>query len=275
MNPSARLLQLLSLLQSRRFWSGEQLAEALEVTPRSVRRDIEKVRSLGYPVHATGGVGGGYSLGAGTELPPLPLDDDEAIAVAVGLRAAMTGSVGGLEMAALGALQKLHRVLPQHLRERMTALQAVSIGLPDQGPQVDGLLLTTVARACQEGVLLEFGYLTRDGERSQRKVEPVRLAHTRRCWYLVAWDRHRDAWRTFRVDRMTTPLTSHTFRPRPLPADDLLLGWHARSPGSSGGTRSGSASRVRRTPSPRASRSGAASCRTDRTAASWRPEATT
>src|SRR6478735_226067 len=134
---SARLLRVLALLQSRRFWSGEALAAELGVTERSVRRDVDRLRSLGYPVHAAAGVGGGYQLGAGRELPPLPLEDDEAVAVAVGLRAAASGPVRGLEEASVRALAKLEQVLPKRLRRRVNALQEVSVRMGEQGASVD------------------------------------------------------------------------------------------------------------------------------------------
>ncbi len=218
---SARLLKALSLLQSRRFWTGRELADALAVTERSVRRDVDRLRALGYPVAATSGVGGGYALGAGADLPPLPLDDDEAVAVAVGLRAAATGPVGGLEEAAIRALGKLEQVLPQRLRARLGSLEAVSVRLADLGPVVDGEVLAAVANACREEALLSFTYRDRNGAPTTRRVEPYRLVHTSRRWYLVAFDRDRDDWRTFRVDRVATPRAGHPFRPRPLPAEDL------------------------------------------------------
>ncbi len=219
---SARLLKLLSLLQARRFWTGEELAEALGVTERSVRRDVDRLRTLGYPVHATAGTGGGYRLGAGKDLPPLPLDDEEAVAVAVGLRAAATGSVTGLEEAAVRALVKLEQVLPKRLRHRVQALQAVSVRLQDAGPTVDAEVLATVANACRDEQSLRFGYEAHKGAPSERLVEPYRLVHTSSRWYLLAFDRNRGGWRTFRVDRIRgAPTPGPRFTPRPLPSDDV------------------------------------------------------
>ena len=169
---SARLLRLLSLLQSRRFWRGGELAAALGVTERSVRRDVGKLRSLGYPVHAEAGVGGGYQLGAGQELPPLPLEDEEAVAVAVGLRAAASGAVAGLEEASVRALTKLEQVLPRRLHRRVQALEAVSVRLPDAGPTVDAAVLSALAAACREEHQVRFAYQARAGAPSSRRVEP-------------------------------------------------------------------------------------------------------
>lgn len=226
---SARLLKVLSLLQSRRFWKGAELAEALDVTERSVRRDIERLRELGYPVHATAGTGGGYRLGAGKELPPLPLDDDEATAVAVGLRAAAAGPMSGLEEASLRALTKLEQVLPKRLRRRIHALQAVSVQLRDAGPKIDAAVLAVLAGASRDAEQLQFEYSDRTGAPSVRRVEPYRLVHTSFRWYLLAWDLERDAWRTFRVDRIgPRPRVGRRFSPRPLPSEDVAA-WVSQS----------------------------------------------
>jgi predicted DNA-binding transcriptional regulator YafY len=215
---SARLLRLLSLLQARRGWSGPQLADRLGVTTRTVRNDVDRLRSLGYPVHGTPGVAGGYELGAGTSLPPLLLDDDEAVAVAVGLRTAAGGTVAGIDETSLQALAKLEQVLPSRLRHRVRALQAYTIAVPGRGPTVDAEVLTTVAGACRDHEQLRFDYRTHDGAASLRRVEPHRLVHTRGHWYLVAWDVDRGDWRTFRADRIAprTP-TGPRFTPRALP----------------------------------------------------------
>lgn len=213
---SARLLRLLSLLQTPRDWTGADLAERLDVDVRTVRRDIDKLRGLGYPVHATAGAAG-YRLGAGAKLPPLLLDDDEAIAVAVGLRGAATGTVAGIEDSSLRALTKLEQVLPSRLRHRVNQLHAVTVTVPNTGPTVDADTLTAVARACHDQHRLRFDYAS-----SVRTTEPHRLVHTGRYWYLVAWDLDRDAWRTFRVDRMSPRVpTGPRFTPRPLPDEDL------------------------------------------------------
>ncbi|WNG15678.1 helix-turn-helix transcriptional regulator [Cystobacter fuscus] len=220
---SARLLKVLSLLQSQRFWAGGELASQLGVTERSVRRDVDRLRTLGYPVHATAGVGGGYQLGAGKELPPLPLEDDEAVAVAVGLRAAAVGPVTGLEEAAVRALSKLEQVLPKRLRRRVNALQAVSVRLGDAaGPTVDAETLAVLANTCRDELQLRFEYGNREGEASERHVEPYRLVHTRFRWYLLAYDLGKEDWRTFRVDRIGPNLRpGRAFKPRPLPAEDV------------------------------------------------------
>lgn len=220
---SARLLRLLSLLQRRRFWAGPELAEALEVTERSVRRDVDRLRSLGYPVHATSGVGGGYQLGAGPELPPLPLEDDEAVAVAVGLRSVTHGPVRGLGEASLRALTKLEQVLPRRLQRRVQALDAVAIPLQRAGAGgIDAEVLSHLATACRDAEELSFSYRAGDGSRTSRTVEPYRLIHTAWRWYLLAYDLGRSDWRTFRVDRVEgRPLSGRTFAPRPLPSDDV------------------------------------------------------
>ncbi|HYI01325.1 YafY family protein [Hyalangium sp.] len=219
---SARLLKLLSLLQSRRFWVGGELASELEVTERSVRRDVDRLRSLGYPVHAAAGVGGGYQLGAGKELPPLPLEDDEAVAVAVGLRLAATGLVKGLEEASVRALGKLEQVLPKRLRRRVSALHAVSVRLGDAGPGIDAEALAVMANACRDSEVLRFDYSSHEGTVSARLAEPYRLVHSRYRWYLLAYDLEREGWRTFRVDRIgAMPRTGRRFKARPLPSEDV------------------------------------------------------
>src|ERR1700688_2490239 len=200
LNTSARLLRLLSLFQARRYWSGAELSERLEVTPRTVRRDVDRLRSLGYPVNSTSGAGGGYQLGAGATLPPLLLDDDEAVAVAVGLRTAASGTVSGIEEASVRALSKLEQVLPSRLSRRVSALHAFIVPLANPGPTVDAATLTAIAAACRDHEELRFGYHSRDGSPSVRAVEPHRLVHTGRRWYLAAWDTDRNYWRTFRVD---------------------------------------------------------------------------
>ncbi len=203
---SARLLQLLSLLQTRKDWPGADLADRLGVSARTVRRDVERLRDLGYPIQATMGTGGGYQLGAGAALPPLLLDDDEAVAVAVGLRTAAQGGVSGIEETSVRALAKLLQVLPSRLRRRVDALGAFTVPMPAGGPTVDSATLTLVAAACRDSERLRFDYERHDGTSGRRIVEPHRLVSHGRRWYLVAWDTGRDDWRTFRVDRMR-PLT--------------------------------------------------------------------
>ena len=179
---SARLLALLSLLQVRREWTGQELADRLEVGPRTIRRDVEKLRSLGYPVEAAPGVAGGYRLGAGGELPPLLLDDAEAVAVVVGLRTAASG-IAGIEETSVRALAKLEQVLPSRLRRRVSALGDVTSAFAIDGPRIDPDMLSTLAGACRDGVRGRFGYVARDERSSQRHVEPCALVHSGRRWY--------------------------------------------------------------------------------------------
>ena len=219
---SERLLRLLSLLQARRDWPGGDLASRLDVDVRTIRRDVERLRSLGYPVHATPGVAGGYRLGAGAALPPLLLDDDEAVAVAVGLRTAANGTISGIEETSLRALAKLEQVLPARLRPRVSALHSATISLGGGGPVIDAEVLTTIAGACRDHERLRFGYGDAQGAETSRSVEPLRLVHTGRRWYLVAFDLDRQDWRTFRVDRIAgVPVASFRFTPREPPSDDL------------------------------------------------------
>ncbi|GIH94821.1 helix-turn-helix transcriptional regulator [Planobispora siamensis] len=221
---SARLLRLLSLLQTPRDWSGPQLAERLGVTTRTIRNDVERLRGLGYPVHATPGAAGGYRLGAGASLPPLLLDDEEAVAVAVGLRTAAGGSVSGIEETSLRALAKLEQVLPSRLRHRVNALHAHTIRLPGTGPTVEADLLAAIAAASRDRERLRFDYVDHDGAGSLREAEPHRLVHARGRWYLVAWDTGRDGWRTFRADRirLRTP-NGPRFVPREPPEGDYAV----------------------------------------------------
>ncbi|WP_162824104.1 helix-turn-helix transcriptional regulator [Peterkaempfera bronchialis] len=215
---SARLLRLLSLLQTRPDWTGPELAERLGVTARTVRRDVDRLRELGYPVHATLGAAGGYRLGAGAALPPLLLDDEEAVAVAVGLRTAAGGTVEGMAESSVRALAKLEQVLPSRLRRRVNALQTATVALSGGGPTVDPQLLTVIASACRDRMRTRFHYQDHGGAESRRIAEPHRLVCTGWRWYLVAWDTDRDDWRTFRVDRITEPLpTGPRFEPRELP----------------------------------------------------------
>ena len=219
---SARLLRLLSLLQARRSWSGADLAAELEVTDRTLRRDVERLRSLGYPVGATSGVAGGYRLGAGAALPPLLLADDEALAVSLGLRSAASGNVSGMEEAALRALTKLDQVLPARLRKRMRSLHAAVAPSLSFGPRVDADLLMALATGAQARETLAFGYRDVRGRDTEREVEPQGLVHSGPYWYLVAWDLSRQDFRTFRVDRITTRARAgRRFTPRPVPGGDL------------------------------------------------------
>ncbi|WP_246081869.1 helix-turn-helix transcriptional regulator [Nocardioides litoris] len=225
MSTSARMLSLLSLLQTHRYWPGEELATRLEVSGRTLRRDIERLRDLGYVVDATRGVAGGYQLRAGGQLPPLVLEDDEAVAIAVGLRTAAAGSVGGLEETSVQALTKVVALMPTRLRRRMDALasQTDAPGPWSAGPSVDARVLTTLAQACRDDELLELDYAARGAEVTHRRVEPHRLVSLGRRWYLVAHDRDRHDWRSFRVDRVSAPvLTGQRFRPRDLPGGDAV-----------------------------------------------------
>ncbi|MFF7939850.1 helix-turn-helix transcriptional regulator [Nocardia gamkensis] len=218
---SARLLRLLSLLQSPRDWTGAELAERLDVDVRTVRRDIDKLRNLGYPVDATPGVAG-YRLGAGAKLPPLLLDDDEAVAVALGLRTAAGGTIAGIEDSSLRALAKLEQVLPARLRYRVSMLQSATVTVPAGGPTVDPDVLTAVAAAIRDNHRLRFDYRAHGGATSVRATEPHRLVHTGRRWYLVGWDVDRADWRTYRVDRLLPRIpTGPRFTPREAPDADL------------------------------------------------------
>jgi predicted DNA-binding transcriptional regulator YafY len=218
---STRLLQLLAMLQARRDWSGQELASRLEVSTRTIRTDIKRLRILGYPVEAAAGVGGGYRLGHGTTMPPLLLDDEEAVAVAVGLRTAAGAGVAGIEEAAVRALVKLEQMLPSRLRHRLDAMRAATVSVPAAGPTVDPAVLSVIAGAIRAVERLRFDYVDHDGMHTIRTVEPERLVVWGHRWYLLAWDVDRDGWRTFRVDRTTpkTP-TGPRFRRRTLTADD-------------------------------------------------------
>jgi predicted DNA-binding transcriptional regulator YafY len=218
---SSRLLDLLSLLQARRDWPGAELAERLEVSGRTIRRDVGRLRALGYPVESLTGPAGGYRLRAGAAMPPLLLDEDEAIAIAVGLRTAARASVTGIEETSVRALVKLEQVLPTHLRRRVAALGSATIAAPVAGPTVDPQHLTTIAAACRDSECLRFDYRSRDGTATRRELEPHSLVNLGRRWYLVGWDRRREDWRTFRVDRLSRPAASGSrFTARRLPAKD-------------------------------------------------------
>ena len=222
---SARALRLLSLLQVRREWPGDKLSDRLAVTVRTIRRDVDWLRQLGYVVDASAGPGGGYRLGAGTETPPLLLDDDEAIAVAVALGAA-AGSVSNTDEVALRVLAKLDQLLPRRLRRRLSALPAVTVSLVGPPSTVSLKVLAAIAAACRDNVQLRFGYRDNRGTVTQRVVEPMRLVHTGRRWYLAAWDVLRDDWRTFRVDRVQAQphlAQGERFEPRQPPEDFATL----------------------------------------------------
>ncbi|MDW4900219.1 transcriptional regulator [Streptomyces californicus] len=217
----ARLLKLLSLLQTPREWPGGELADRLDVSPRTIRRDIDRLRDLGYPVEASRGSVGGYRLVAGAAMPPLLLDDEEAVAIAVGLRAGAGHAIEGVDEASVRALAKLEQVLPSRLRHRVSALQNATVALTrGDGSTIDPRTLTTLASAVTGRERLRFAYLSGDGTPSKRLVEPCRLVSAGQRWYLVAYDLGREDWRTFRVDRVGEPYaTGARFAPRPLPAE--------------------------------------------------------
>jgi predicted DNA-binding transcriptional regulator YafY len=219
---SGRLLKLLSLLQTPREWPGSELATRLRVSLRTIRRDIERLRDLGYPVEATMGATGGYRLVAGAAMPPLLLDDDEAVAIAVGLRTAARHAIAGIEETSVRALAKLEQVLPSRLRRRVTSVGAATVPMLtwDQ-PTVDPETLTVLAAAVTSQERLRFSYRSHDGAGSARLVEPNRLVSAGRRWYLVAYDNDRGDWRIFRVDRISKPhRTGVRVPPRQLPAED-------------------------------------------------------
>ncbi|MFZ0173459.1 MAG: YafY family protein [Acidimicrobiales bacterium] len=223
-NTSSRTLRLLSLLQTHRYWPGVELAERLEVSVRTLRRDIDRLRELGYPVEAQRGVDGGYQLTAGAALPPLVLDDDEAVALGVGLQAAIQGgTVTGIAESSVRALTKLVQVMPSRLRRRVDALAAMTVPAAwgSTGPSVDPAVLTSIAQACRDNERLEFTYTDRGGERTTRHVEPHRLVLLGQRWYLVAFDNTRYDWRSFRLDRLAEPHSTEAhFLPRELPSAD-------------------------------------------------------
>lgn len=217
-DPSTRMLRLLSLLQTHRFWEGGELAGELGVSERTLRRDVERLRGLGYPVDAARGTGGGYQLRAGQRLPPLLLDDEDAVAIAVGLRTAAGGTISGIEEASVRALAKLEQVLPPALHRRISALQEAIVPTPRGGMPIESAVLVTISQACRDRERLRFGYVRKDGEQADRTVEPHRLVSDHGRWYLVAWDLLREDWRTFRVDRMASPRSWGTrFVDRALP----------------------------------------------------------
>jgi predicted DNA-binding transcriptional regulator YafY len=223
-NTSTRTLRLLSLLQTRRYWPGAELAGRLQVSPRTLRRDIDRLRELGYPIQAQRGVEGGYQLAAGTALPPLVVDDEEAVALAVGLQAAAQGAVEGIAESSVRALAKVIQVMPTRLRRRVEALGAMTVPASWGNvarTSVDPGILTTVALACRDSERLRFSYTAADGQHTDRHVEPHRLVLLGRRWYLAGYDLGRHGWRSFRLDRLTAPHGTGTrFRPRELPAAD-------------------------------------------------------
>jgi predicted DNA-binding transcriptional regulator YafY len=236
-NTSSRTLRLLSLLQNHRFWPGAELAERLGVSPRTLRRDINRLRDLGYPVRASRGIDGGYQLAAGAALPPLLIDDDEAIAIAVALQTVASeapagdpargpdpGAVNGIAEASVRALAKISQVMPAGLRRHVEALTAVTVPGSSGGgaPPLDPGILSVIALACRDTERVRFGYTAADGSGTDRYVEPYRLVPLGGRWYLVGYDLTRQDWRNFRLDRVSGPprVTGERFRPRELPARD-------------------------------------------------------
>jgi predicted DNA-binding transcriptional regulator YafY len=228
---SARLLSLLSLLQARRDWPGALLAERLDISPRTVRRDVDRLRELGYPILATKGPDGGYRLEAGTELPPLLFDDEQAVALAVALRIATTTGAG-IEEAAARALTTVRQVMPARLRRRIDTFQVTAVQRP--GPQVDSSVLMALSAAVHAREVLRFDHSSADGT-PPRRVQPHHLVTWGGRWYLVAWDLDREDWRTFRADRITprSP-TGPRFTPREVPGGDVSAFVAGRFRGSDG-----------------------------------------
>jgi predicted DNA-binding transcriptional regulator YafY len=222
-DPTARALKLLSLLQAQRHWKGAELAERLGVSERTVRRDVDRLRGLGYRLEAGPGVDGGYQLAAGGQVPPLLLDDDEAVALIVGVRASALASIQGIENTSVSLMAKLDQLLPDHVRRRVEALHgSVEVLAWTHPPELlDASTLTVLGQACRDHEEVRFTYRRRDGEESRRLVQPARLVSAGRRWYLVAWDVRRNDWRTFRVDRIESPAPGGLrFDPRPMPAVD-------------------------------------------------------
>jgi predicted DNA-binding transcriptional regulator YafY len=219
---SARLLRLLTLFQSRSTWAGAQLTSRLEVTSRTLRRDVDRLRALGYPVHSTTGPAGGYMLGAGASLPPLMLDNEEGLAVAIALHGG-SADVSGVADAGQRALAKLDQVMPARVRTRLEALRAAIVRLPAPAPpRIELGVVDALAAACSQHRLVHLGYRDQEGRATRRTVEPQRLVLAERRWYLAAWDRTRQDWRTFRVDRIAPPVElGGGFAPRPAPDGDV------------------------------------------------------
>jgi predicted DNA-binding transcriptional regulator YafY len=233
-DPTGRALTLLSLLQTHRFWRCAELAARLDVTERTVRRDVDRLRELGYPVAATSGKHGGYRLESGAHMPPLVVDDDEAVALAVGLRYAAVAAIDGMDETSLRALTKIESLLPHRLRRRVAALHSsvTPVQSPTDQDLIDPESLSVLAAACRDHELARFDYRAGEGSHTRRLVEPHRLVTAGRRWYLVAWDRDRDDWRTFRLDRLARPrATGGRFTPREIPGDDAAA-YVARAIGS-------------------------------------------
>jgi predicted DNA-binding transcriptional regulator YafY len=224
-DPTARTLELLGLLQTHRHWKGSELADRLGVSERTVRRDIDRLRQLGYPVDAGPGTDGGYRLAVGTHVPPLMFDDDEAIALAVGLRSAAVSAIDGIQDASVALVGKLDLILPDRLKRQIEGFRT-SVSMMSHAPSnlsVSADVLAVLSQGCRDAEEVRFDYARRDGEESRRLVQPHQLVAAGRRWYLVAWDVRRADWRTFRVDRMTDPtLAGARFERRELPHGDAV-----------------------------------------------------
>lgn len=207
-DPTSRVLRLLGLFQARALWTSEELAQRLGVTTRSIRRDIERLRELGYPVRASSGVGGGYQLGAGGSLPPLLLAEEEAVAIAVCLRLAAGGTVAGVSEAAVRTLAKLDQLMPARAREQVNAIHEATVTVGSASAVVDPAVLMALSRACRDRVRCTLGYVDRAGQASTRRLEPARLVAVASRWYLLAFDLDRQDWRSFRLDRVGEVLVS-------------------------------------------------------------------
>lgn len=215
------MLDLLALLQARHHWRGDELAERLGVSKRTLRRDVGRLRDLGYPVEATRGLDGGYQLGPGGRLPPLLLSADEAVAAAIGLRTAASQPIAGIADDAISALLKITQLLPPSQRSEAEAVAMAVNGSAGHADDVALDTLTTIARSTRDQQRLRFDYRAHSGDTGVRHVEPHHVVPLARRWYLVAWDLDRDDWRTFRLDRITEPRpTGRGFESRTLPAPD-------------------------------------------------------
>lgn len=225
MKTPQRLLQMLTLLQSGRRFTAAELAVRFELTERSIRNDMERLRELGYPVIATRGRIGGYRLGSGANLPPLQLDDEEALAIAIGLQTATSSGIAGIDDAALRALTKLQSMLPTRLRRRLEAIQGFALRVPSDraSSNVPSERLAILANACRDFEVVRVRYRNHAGDESRRFLEPHRLISWGQRWYLLAWDEGRDDWRTFRVDRFDqVEGVGRRYRERAMPADDVV-----------------------------------------------------
>lgn len=217
-----RALKLLDLLQSNPLCSGSFLCEKLEIQPRMLRRLASSLKDLGYPICSAQGPGGGYWLGQGASLPPILLDDAEAIAVVAGLYSGSASSIEGLQAGSLKAMRKIERMLPDRLQKQVAMLRQSTLTIAVKGPTVSHETLTKLGTACNARRYVTFSYVGHNGAASERVVEPYKMVQNGYLWYLVAWDRNRVDWRTFRVDKAgSLEILSETFAPRDPPSDDV------------------------------------------------------